>query len=424
MKFTGLRTRLPVLLALAALMVVAGTVVTPHNLAVAQERPSSISGTVINGTDGAEVPDDLEVVLITINEETGQAVDQETKTVDADGRFSFDGLSNESGQRYTLAADAGAYVPSVNLANVEDWSSVELTIYEEMTSFDDISFISYAMIVPSIDPRTRTLGVLTVVTLLNSGDRVLVTDPSSPDVTGFDLLRFNLPENYSELEIESDLPPGNVMEINTGFALTNPVPPGEHSVLMNYIQQYEGDALSFPLRLPYGAETVRIMMPEAIGSVSGANLTETGTAPIGESSYKVFEGTGYERDSQVNVEFDGLPGPTLIQSTGDWFSGRSYITALVWTAGAAMLAMLAFALYTNRRKPSPSTESDGLPTDAEETLPHNGAGERVRLIQEIADLDEQHEAGEIGDDDYAERRDLLKRRVLGLRASDPGSPAS
>ena len=102
---------------------------------------------------------------------------------------------------------------------------VTLTVYNSTTSLDEISVTTYSMVIPVIDGSTGVLGVLAAVNLVNSGDTVYLADLTDPALTGFKLLRFNLPEGYQELTVESDLPSGNVMEISTGFAISNPVPP-------------------------------------------------------------------------------------------------------------------------------------------------------------------------------------------------------
>jgi hypothetical protein len=133
---------------------------------------------------------------------------------------------------------------------------------------------------------------------------------------------------------------------------------------------------------------------------------------IADKPYTVISGSGYPADSQLDVTFTGLPQPTLLQSTADFFDGRSYMIVIVWVAGVAMVTLLAFALYASRRRRLPAPALAGVPGGAP---PGDADGERRRIVREIAALDERHEAGEIDDDTYAASREALKQQAMALK---------
>ena len=376
------------------------TVTIGPNVVMAQ-APDSITGQVVNGTAGATVPEGLEVVLLTLDEGRAQIVGRDSASVYADGRFEFKGFVVGPGLTYRVAAADGLFTPSVDLRNPADWSDIELVIYERTKALDDIWVSSYSLLVPSIDARSRTMGVLGAIDLRNEGDTVWLPDLSDPALTGLQLLRFSVPAGYSDLSVESDLPPGNVMEIGTGFALSTPAPPGEFNILFSFLLAYDGNGFEFPLNLPFGADDVRLMMPEEGITITGEGLGPPRTTVVNDRTFTIVEGSGFERGTRINVAFDGLPSPTFVERAVDYFGDRAYIPIVAWLVGAAFLSLLAFAFIRARNRP----------LAAEPT--------RSELVDAIAALDDLRDAGEIEAEEYAATREELMRKALNA-PPDPG----
>lgn len=400
-------------LALIAATVVAASFTATQQTASAQGFPTEISGRVVQGTAGAEVPAGLEVVLLVVDEQQQAAVSQQTTVVGTNGQFTFTDFLSGPGITYRVAANAGRYTPSVDLRPGESsFENVEVTIYEQTQSFDDIRVSTYQLLVPSIDRSERLMGVLGVISIINSSDKVWEPDFENQNITGLDLLRFNLPEGFTELSVESTLPPGNVLDISTGFALTNPVPPGEHDILMTFVVGYEGDELAFPLRLAYGADQVRLMLPEGEGAITGLGLSNPEGAIIEDTAYSVVTGEGYERGAQLDVVFDSLPTPSLLERTQSFFDGRGYIIAIAWVAAAVMIGVLVYAFFFARQRRT--AEGGAMP----EQFPEYDGLERAEIIDTIAMLDKRHEAGEMEETDYNARRSALTKAALSARKTN------
>ena len=256
------------------------------------------------------------------------------------------------------------------------------------------------MMVPTIDARSRQAGVLTVINVDNRGDRIWIPDLSDPNLTGLDLLRFNLPEGYSDLAIESELPNGNVLEIPTGFALTNPVPPGEAAILISYIIPYEGDGFDFTLKLPYGADQVRTLLPDDAGEISAEGFGTLEPVVVADNVFNQFEGDNYAKGDEVLISYSGLPQPKLLQTVSDFFQGRTYVVVIIWIIGVAMLGILVWAIYSSRKRSHQYADDDGELVG------------RSDFLAEIAALDDEFEANKIDEDEYNEQREELKRLIL------------
>lgn len=385
-----------------------------QQMAHAQVYPTEISGRVIQGTSGSEIPLGLNVVLLIVDDTRQEIVGTKNQVVGTNGEFRFTDFLSGPGYTYRVAADNGEdYTPSVDLSPADStFDNVEITIYDKTESLDDISFSTYSLLVPSIDRVGRRMGMLGVVQISNKGDHVWIPDIENPALTGFDLLRFNLPEGFSDLTVESNLPSGSILEIGTGFAITNPVPPGDFDILMTFIVPYEGDSLSFPLRLPYGADLVRLMLPEGTGNITGLGFGPSEGVLIDTEAYSAVTGKDYPRDAQLDVVFSSLPTPSLVERIQSFLEGRGYIVVIAWVAGAAMLGLLTYAFFFTRQRSKSTGEED------ESGYPEYDDLERTEIVETIAALDARHEAGETDESDYAARRAFLTRAALRAAESE------
>jgi len=405
----SLPTRLLALVLITSLLVMSQLQSAGLPVASAQSPPDEILGIIINGTDGGVVPENMEVLLMSIDLASNQIIEQESTTVDEDGIFRFSNLVSGPGLSYRVVANAGVYTPSIDMGGVENWSNVRINIYNPTTSLEDINLDSYVLMVPSIDAKGRQAGILTVINVNNTGDRIWMPNIDDPNLTGLDLLRFNLPAGFTDLAVESELPPGYILEIDTGFAMTNPIPPGASAILVSYIISYEADGFDFTLKLPYGADQVRMLLPEDAGLIKAAQLGSLESVVVADNVFNSLEGINFAVDEQINVSFTGLPQPTALQSLSDFFEGRTYVIIITWVVGIVLLAILGYALYSSRKSSDLSSEDD------------DEFASRTDIVAEIAVLDEEYEAKNIDEDDYNDQRDELKR--LALEFDDNSSTA-
>ena len=365
----------------------------------------TISGRVVNGTEGGEPPADLTVFALVIDEDAETIVERVESVTGADGSFEIEVVSVDSGRFYRLVADDGVYTPFVDVLPVDAGGEITLTVYDRTTSLEDISVTTFSMVIPAIDEANGVLGVLAAVNLVNSGDEVYLANLADPGLTGFKLLRFNLPEGYQELTVESDLPSGNVMEINTGFAISNPVPPGEYSMVISYSAAFENGEFEYPLRLPFGAESVTILIPEDSGEITGMGLSRAQTADIGDDRYVTYEGANYERGVELGVRITGLPKPGVGDQFVEFLDSDQARIAIVVSVAIAMIAIVAYVIFVSRRR------QPALPLGRSTANGVEG-GARPELVAAIAELDEMHELDKIEDSEYMVRRRQLVQQII------------
>ena len=103
-----------------------------------------------------------------------------------------------------------------------------------------------------------------------------------------------MPENFENLSVDSDLPPGNVMQIPTGFALSNPVPPGEHQILYSYSMPRNTGSIKYNIRLPFGSENFKMLVPEKSKIETEYNLLKDSTL-VDDKAYEILQGQNIEK---------------------------------------------------------------------------------------------------------------------------------
>ena len=223
------------------------------------ENKELIYGEVLMGTKGENLPVNITLKLFKIDENNNQIIEVESTNIDTNGKFIFD--HNREKYNYRILILGGEYIEYRDIL-VNEPGYIEIIIYSSSPSLEDISILDYTIMITNIVGRDRNISILSVAKITNTSDSTWIPDITSPELTGLDLFRFNLPEGYMSLSVESQLPEGNIMEINTGFAMSNPIPPGEHSIIMSFETKYNSNNFNYPLRLPFGANRIKILLPE------------------------------------------------------------------------------------------------------------------------------------------------------------------
>ena len=367
-----------------------------------------VKGKIINGSRSGIIPQGLEVILLVIDSSKQEIVESKNIPIGTDGTFSFNGVRTGGDLTHRVVVDYGKYTPyqDIEIDPENNPDPVILTIYDKTTNFDGISISNYSMLIPSIDQLNRIIGVLAVINIVNSSDEVWIPDIDNPNLTGLDLLRFNLPEGFKELFVESNLPTGNVLQIGTGFALTNPVPPGEYNILISYLIDYQGESLNFPFRLPYGAEKVTIMLPEDSGNISGQGLSFFEKATINEAKYNSYGGTNYDRGGQLNVQFRNLPEPNITQKIANVLTKNGHIITISIGTGGILIGLLIYASILHIRR------SNRAVNKSRENLYDFKNLKRSEFVAMIASLDDLYSDGNISRNEYLSRRDALKQAAI------------
>ena len=404
---------LPVVLVVS--MLLSGVLHLGYPMTASAQEPLSVRGRVVNGTEGFAAPTDIAVLMLVTGADgtlsgTGQAA------IDVDGTFVFEDAPRVADGVYTLSVDYGGVFYGLALPSEEIDGDHTITVYEATEDAGIIVVDRQVMVVTGFNVTERVATVTEFVRFENPTDRTLQPNLETARPGMFSFMRFALPPDATNVTVQSDLRGGEVISVGTGFALTAPVPPGEHSVDFAYTFPYEGSSVAYRNSLPQGAGIFQILVPDRWENVEVSGIDSRQPVGIQEGIYRAWEGRDIPPGPGVDLEFSGLPQPGVMARLGSTFGGGSFWLAAIPSAmGAALLGLLVLGVARRYR---PATAEgyirEGVPLGG-----HNLAdANRAEVIQELAALDEGFQRGDLEEGHYLERRGELVARALGNPASE------
>ena len=389
-------------------------------LANAQEafhqQTITLKGQVVNRTEGATLQPGLQVTLHSFSQSSGAFITQDAATDDS-GSFVFRDveLMQEGGYAVTMDyADA----PYRTLVRPEDLGKrLELVVYETTQDISVIRVVSQALILTGVDPREQMITAAILVNLSNESDRTLLPDLTNVGPGRFSFLRFSLPPQAEELDVQSDLMGGQIIPMGSGFAMTAPVTPGEHSISFSFRFPYQGNALSYKQSLLQGADVFRVLIPQQLSEIGVATMEPVPPPSAAGVSYLVWESTDLAPGQGVEVELANLPRANPLSR---W--GRVAIQAAFWQValpvalGAVLAGLLIYGGVLGIRR---ADGGDGRARGR--GLSELPPTSRAKLIDEIAVLDNGFQQGEIDSAAFTSRRAELKALLLNLGVDQSSS---
>ncbi len=367
-----------------------------HQPAYAQS-PNELSGTVTNGTAGEGAPVNLQVTL-QFQAESDEVIERVTLT-EAGGAFNFVNLPPQGNLGYVVSATYLEVEYTNRRLGEPLVEPLGVTIYELTNDFTVLYLLDDTLALTSADKKTRQIEVLEAVKLRNNSDRTFQTDVQTDGP--MNLLRFTLPAGATDLDVETSLPGGHILQVNLGFALTTPIPPGEHDILYVYRAPYDGSSLEYEPHFPMGVESYRVMLPDGLARAESMGMQLADSATIGDRTFVILESENVEVGGRVNFTMTGLPQPSLMQraekvAKSDGFQ-RGVLPGL---AGLVFVGLVGFTLV-RRRRASVAGEDGFEGVDDE----HDD------LILAIATLDERFESGDIEEEAYNQQRAELLEQI-------------
>ena len=387
-------------LAAVALLLLAAWALTAMP-ARAQETTFAVEGRVENGTSG-DAAARVEVVLHTVR--SAFRTDEPTLT-DEQGAFRFDDVPLDPAAAYGVSVVYQGALYGMDLdTSAGPPDPVTLTVYESTHDDGAVRAILASVLFASADREEQTVAALEIVRIANESNQTYVPGPEP-----MNLLRFGLPPDARNLEVDTTLPDSDYAQVDRGFALLASVPPGEHEVLYSYSFPYSGGSVEFTKSLLYGAEQLRVLAPEGELSLSSGTLGEAGSVVLGGRSYDLIEGRDLPRGDRVTVRLEGLPELSGPESVSRWIGSVPPEAGALGVLGVVMVCALGVVVWRRRRaagaRPDAGAESDG----------EMGAfAEIVTLRQMLAGLDDDLASGSLSESDYRRRRRILEARLEEL----------
>ena len=363
----------------------------------AQQGPASISGEVVNGTPGEEPHAGRLVVLHILMQDGNQ--DFRSATTDANGAFSFADVPTAEVLGYLLVATHEGVDYTLEVLPGEALTGLELEIFETTTSIEAVGIVLDSVMIADWDVTRRTLSVLELVQLENSGNRTFVPDLSQPANMAF--LRFALPSDSIDLQVQTQLPEGQVLQVDRGFAITTAVPPGQHGMAFTYTTPYQEDRVDFSKRFSLGAQAFRLLIPVDLGSAINSSLSSGSDVQIGDTDFRVLQAEDVPPGGSVDVMLENLPQPSLLSTVTNSLSESTAIWVVPITLVLGLAGLLVIGILRRRR----------VPLVAEGSAVQ-GVSTRNELIQAIVDLDDRFQRNEVTEQEHNSQRLILKAQLL------------
>ena len=333
----------------------------------------TISGRVVNKTfDRPE--SGCEISLI---QHGGESVEVIRDTTDTGGEFSFEVEHAEGDAHNILSASYGGITYRKNVAHTHG-EPVELAVYETSDSDSSVTVISHHLV---IDGNSRE--VTQIIIVRNSSTRTFRTGGDHGHG-----LEIPLPEGVTSIT-------GGAEGLHAhGDILVSPEPvrPGGSQMIFTHKL---ANGSRYKQRVNYPTSSVDVMMTPPDAEIEATGLQDLGDVAFQQRNYRRFRGAALEKGGHIILRL-GVPSVDL----------EEYLSrdTLKWTLGGLAVAFGLLAVFYRKL---PKRDGDG----------RNGSSSQERrqaLLRHIADLDDRHEDGAIGDQDYRARREALMAEVIDL----------
>lgn len=363
-----------------------------------------ITGSVTNGTPGGGPVDGLTVTLRPyLNFEEQQPI---TVTVGADGQFVFDGLP--TAQEYVYLAttsyggiDFGSQPVRFDSGTVID---LPLPVYEKG---DTAGNIAVSLAQWFVDYQDGALLVGELYRVNHDGDRVYTGGETvAPGKKA--VLTFELPDNATDLVLDGGELGDRFVLVDGTLVDTQPMAPGGRQILMRYLLPYSGTRAQIKHAVPYPVAQFSVLVNDQGADVTVDGFTQTGTQSAADREFLTYTAANLPANQPVQVQLRNLArgvAATASSSNAVLAYRPGLLFGLAGLVGVAVVGLAVLALVLGRRS------AQGAPAPAAAV---NLAAERQRLLQAIADLDDEYQAGGLEDEAYQSQRAALKRSLLHI----------
>lgn len=346
-----------------------------------------IEGRIINETDGGSSVAGQEITLV-VDLNDAEVSTAETEA-DGEGKFSFDGLSVESGYGYQVKLNyqsADYYSEWLAFAEGKTTRFAEVIVYDSTTSDEAVKV---AMAHTIIYVGEGSLEVKEYLVFVNESDRTYI-GPAEDGQGG--TLRLHLPDGATELQLGLGLMECCVNINEEGFTEKMPLTPGSREVAYSYRVAYDSGAYTFYQKTNYPLTKLDVLIQGDGIEVVDGELTTGEPLDIGGIIFNHLTGQDLNRGDILVIQLSELPQVNKLGNVIWW----TVLTLVVLVGGL-------IAVYVIRKKrPIPVS-------------PKVSSESRIqKLLIELAGLDDSFEAGTISEEDYHQRRDDKKAQLVEL----------
>lgn len=390
-----------------------------HAEAQAPTGNGKIEGLITNSSKDAKPASaaNLDIVLVTVPASATSMITTTSKS-DGNGKFSFSNLDTVSTTRYFVTTNYGSVDYFSDLLTFSSPQSTTVqanfSIYE---STEDPSVLKVTQTHIVLDVQTPWLAVQEILALENTSDRVYVGKAVGPHrfTVSVPLLPKAIDVQFDDPNVQDSILVGDGV-----LTYTLPIGPGQDQIVFQYAVPYIPPNYDFVMNLPFALDKFGLYMPDMGATITSKQLTAAPN-PMGNTAgapkFLAMAGSGFSAGTSIKATINNLPSvpvsgtapsgsgstTTVPIAAGD--NSQTIGLIVLGIAGVAAIGLLAYPVLRRRSERAALVEKQaGAPAN----------NERMDLLQQIADLDDDHETGKVTDAEYQEKRAALKAKLVEL----------
>ncbi|MCC6616259.1 MAG: cytochrome c [Anaerolineae bacterium] len=359
-----------------------------------------VSGQLTNGTAGGSIPDGQVVRLFAVDAQFESQIFE--TTANADGSFRLEDIPMRSDLQYVLTAEYNDIRFMSEFATIDD-STTELTlpisIYE---TSNDPSIIQIDAILNQVIAADGGLQVVQVVSYTNTSDHVFlnVTDDGATSVS-IAVPDGAIYQNFTSSDYV-------VSEDGSQVFDTQPVLPGEqHLMHVAFGMPYPNNQATVAQVIPYAVDgSYEVLVASGGLTVAGDLLAEQGMRQVGSSTMMSYAGQmSTPPETSVSYVVSGAPVADASTQTSSAVTSDNLVSYVLIIFGVLAIVLAAF-LFLRDRRARPLGPVIVATAEAQS------------LIEQIATLDRDHDAGKVTHKAYERKRAALKAQLAELMRDD------
>lgn len=364
-------------------------VLSISSLALAAEGDGRLEGQLVNGTANGSSVASQEVTLKIYK--SGAESGENTTTTDAEGRFTFEGLSTAPEYSYEVTLfyqTAEYYSDAVRFQENENSASVNVTVWD---ATGDVSVIKVDIAHTIVYTGQGSLKVTEYYSFVNDTDKTYIGFREIDEEGTKETLNFSLPANISDFQASTGLMDCCTYGSEEGFIDTMAVMPGGKEIVYSYTVSTNSDEFMIPKNIYYPTGSYDLLVQGSDVKVDVNQMKAEAPITIEGTQYSYFTGSDLAADNTLMIRLSGLP-----QASGK--------DAVLWMILTLVVLGGGFGLYYARRQ---KKAQPVIVEDAPQT-------QQQKLLARLAKLDDDFERGNTRENVYRRQRDETKAQLMKL----------
>lgn len=367
-----------------------------------ESAPLSLAGSLYNRTSGATVPAQMSVKLHVFDAETLQPLSdlERTTTANPDLSFAFDDITLDTDKIYMASVEyqghnfgSGIFAgdPALNSTPID--LSIGLA---ELTDDPDSVIIDAAVSQVKVGSATSDdmMEVVYSVRFVNTSDKLYKAAEPQPNSDVYTSIYVDLPPGALIVAV-MDEPRALIDRENFRIYDTLALQPGESRFIqVTYLLSYsDGAIIEYPMPFNVNGQVRVLLQPDSI-QLTSEQLPFNGEEMLGNIAYQGY-GALLTLPAETLIRYE-LGGDAPNTNTNQGVVTSNALLPLALLGGGVILVIIGVLAWRGGgKKASQQQQIDSI-------------------MQQIAALDAQHDAGQINHDLYQQRRTQLKARLAAL----------